>query len=81
MQQLLSLKAGVYKTTKGLQEAEEALAVFYETTKELYRSNKLTPQICELRNLVNVGYLMIKQSQECQENRGGFFNQDFEVKP
>ena len=81
VQQLLSLKAGVYKTTKGLQEAEEALAAFYETTKELYRSNKLTPQICELRNLVNVGYLMIKQSQECYENRGGFFNQDFEVKP
>lgn len=81
IQQLLSSKAAIFKTNKGLEEAEKAMAVYYDKAKALYNTNKLTPQICELRNLVNVGYLMIKQSQACTQNKGGFYNQDFEVKP
>ena len=79
VQQLLSSKAGIFKTNKGLEDAEKAMAVYYAKAKALYNTNKLTPQICELRNLVNVGYLIIKQSQACTQNRGGFYNQDFEV--
>jgi L-aspartate oxidase len=79
VQQLLSSKAAIFKTSKGLEQAEKAMAVYYAKAKELYNTNQLTPQICELRNLVNVGHLMIKQSQACTQNRGGFYNQDYEV--
>ena len=38
--------------------------------------NKLTLEVCELRNMVSVAYLMIKQSQELKENIGVFYNHD-----
>lgn len=41
-------KSGVYKTTKGLQEAEEAMAVYYDKAKALYNTNKLTPKSVSL---------------------------------
>ena len=50
--------------------------IFMET-QEIYRKNKLTLGICELRNMVSVAYLMIKQSQDLKENKGVFYNQDY----
>jgi L-aspartate oxidase len=46
--------------------------------KKIYDGTKLNPQILELRNLVNVGYLIIKQAQECKVNKGVFYNRDNE---
>jgi L-aspartate oxidase len=39
--------------------------------------NKLTLEVCELRNMVSVAYLMIKQSQDLKYNTGVFYNQDY----
>ncbi len=45
-------------------------------TQKLYESTVLSPQLCELRNLVNIAYLVITQSQKRKENRGGYYNID-----
>ena len=50
--------------------------IFIET-QDIYQQNKLTLGICELRNMVSVAYLMIKQSQEYKQNKGVFYNQDY----
>ena len=50
--------------------------IFLET-QDIYRQNKLTLGICELRNMVSVAYLMIKQSQDLKQNKGVFYNQDY----
>jgi L-aspartate oxidase len=77
VQEVMSKNVGVFKSTDGLLQAEQELEGYYLKAKALYNSKKLTPQVLELRNMVNVGYLIIKQSQEAKENRGGFYNKDY----
>jgi L-aspartate oxidase len=78
LQELMSQQVGIFKSNQSLQKAERDLEKVYLATKDIYENKKLTHQICELRNLVNVAYLIIKQSQNCHQNRGGFYNIDYE---
>lgn len=73
----MSSKVGVFKTNKGLIEAEQKLDYYYQSTKKYYQQNKMTPQLLELRNLVNVSYLIIKQAQQAEENKGVYYNEDY----
>ena len=77
LQQIMSEKAGIFKTNKGLKEASTELNFLYTETLELYQKNKLTPQLCELRNMVSVAYLLINQATEIKENKGVFYNNDY----
>ena len=61
----------------GLLIAEKKLKKLYGKSLKLYNEKKLTPQLCELRNMVSVSYLLIKQSLEIKSNSGVFFNQDY----
>jgi L-aspartate oxidase len=77
LQKLMTSKVGIFKTSQGLIEAELELKQIFLETQEIYRQNKLTLGICELRNMVSVAYLMIKQSQDLKYNIGVFYNQDY----
>jgi len=77
LQNLMTTKVGIFKTSMGLLEAEATLKNIFLETQEIYRQNKLTLGVCELRNMVSVAYLMIKQSQGLKENIGVFYNQDY----
>ena len=77
LQYLMTTKVGIFKTSTGLIEAELELKNIFHETQEIYQQNKLTLDICELRNMVSVAYLMIKQSQELKYNTGVFYNQDY----
>jgi len=52
----------------------------FEETEALYRSTKVSPQLCELRNLITVGYLIVKSAQFRHESRGLHFNTDYPEK-
>ena len=73
----MTTKVGIFKTSMGLIEAELELKNIFLETQAIYQKNKLTLGICELRNMVSVAYLMIKQSQELKYNTGVFYNQDY----
>lgn len=77
LQQVMSKKVGIFKTNKGLQKAAEEMSELYEETLELYQKNKLTPKLCELRNMVSVAYLLINQAQQIKKNKGVFYNNDY----
>ena len=77
LQNLMTTKVGIFKTSSGLTEAEMELKKIFMETQDIYRQNKLTLGICELRNMVSVAYLMIKQSQDLKQNKGVFYNQDY----
>lgn len=76
LQGIMTSKVGIFKTSDGLVKAESELKEIFLKTKEIYNENKLTLEVCELRNMVSVAYLMIKQSQELKENIGVFYNHD-----
>jgi L-aspartate oxidase len=73
----MSKKVGIFKTNMGLHEASEEMKNLYQETLELYQQNKLTPKLCELRNMVSVAYLLINQAQQIKENKGVFYNNDY----
>ena len=77
LQEVMSSKVGIFKTSKGFLEAEIGLKKIFLETQEIYKQNKLTLGVCELRNMVSVAYLMIKQSQELNANVGVFYNHDY----
>ena len=76
LQKLMAKKVGIFKTSEGLIQAENELKKIFLETRDIYMQNKLTLEVCELRNMDSVAYLMIKQSQELKENIGVFYNHD-----
>ena len=77
LQKIMSSKVGIFKTVDSLLNAEIELRSLYFEMLELYNKKKLTPQLCELRNLVSISYLMIKQSIEIKHNSGVYYNHDY----
>tara|TARA_E500000178_G_C17031533_1_gene760870 strand:- start:856 stop:2412 length:1557 start_codon:yes stop_codon:yes gene_type:complete len=77
LQQIMTKYVGIFKTTRGLKIAEKRIDQLYRIIKNNYNSNKLTNGLCELRNMINIAYLITKQSQERTQNQGVFYNHDY----
>ena len=77
VQQVMSNYVGIVRTNLRLQRALTRLEIIYKETEDLFKSSKITVSICELRNLINVAYLVIKQAIERKESIGLHFNSDF----
>lgn len=80
LQLLMSDYVGIVRTDVRLGRAMRRLDLLFEETEELYRTTKLSRQLCELRNLITVGYLIVKGAQFRKESRGLHFNTDHPVK-
>lgn len=78
LQNLMSDLVGIVRSNARLQLALEKEEEIHRAVKELYKISVLSPQLSELRNLVSVAYLIITQSIEQKENRGAFYNKDFD---
>lgn len=76
LQNIMTSNVAIFKTSQGLVKAERGLKQIFLKTNDIYNQKKLTLEVCELRNMVSVAYLMIKQSQELKENIGVFYNHD-----
>ena len=76
LQQVMSDYVGIVRTDVRLQRAMKRLDLLFEETEELYRSTRVSPQLCELRNLITVGYLIVKAAEFRKESRGLHFNTD-----
>jgi L-aspartate oxidase len=70
MQQIFSNYVGIVRSDLRLQRALTRLEIIYRETEELYKKSTLSQPLCELRNLINVGYLIIKMAQQRKESRG-----------
>ncbi len=76
VQSIMSDYVAIVRSTNRLNRALNRLKVLYEETEELYHSTKLSPQLCELRNLISIAYIIAKQSLDQKENKGTFFSLD-----
>lgn len=73
---IMSDYVSIVRSNERLERALNRLKLIYDETERLYKTTTLSPQLCELRNLVNIAYLIVKQSMEQKENRGTFYNVD-----
>ena len=78
--QIMSDYVGIVRSDKRLERAMKRLDLLFTETEELYRSSKVSPQLSELRNLITVGYLIVKGAQFRKESRGLHFNTDHQNK-
>ncbi len=77
MQQIMSNYVGIVRSNLRLERALHRLEIIYRETEELYKKSILTQNLCELRNLINVGYLIIKNAQKMHESRGLHYSIDY----
>ena len=77
MQQIMSNYVGIVRSNLRLERALVRLEIIYRETEDLYKKSLLTKRLCELRNLVNVSYLIIKNAQNMHESRGLHYSIDY----
>ncbi len=77
MQQIMSNYVGIVRSNLRLERAMDRLQIIYEETEHLYRRSTLSKRLCELRNMITIGYLIIKQAQQLKESIGLHFSLDY----
>jgi L-aspartate oxidase len=77
VQQVMSDYVGIVRNDVRLQRAMRRLDLLWEETEQLYQNTSLSPQLLELRNMITVGYLIVKGASLRKESRGLHFNTDY----
>jgi L-aspartate oxidase len=74
---LMSDYVGIVRNNERLHRAMKRLDLLFEETEELYKKTIVSPQLCELRNMITTAYVIVKSAQFRQESRGLHFNTDY----
>jgi L-aspartate oxidase len=80
LKQIMSDYVGIVRTDVRLQRALRRMDILHEETEDLYEKTMVSPQLCELRNLITAGYLIVKGAAFRKESRGLHFNTDYPFK-
>ncbi|WP_372752903.1 L-aspartate oxidase [Mariniflexile sp.] len=76
MQALMRDYVGIVRSNKRLKRAIKHLDLIHAEIEELYKESKISTSLCELRNMINVSHLIVQQSLDRKENKGGYYNID-----
>jgi L-aspartate oxidase len=77
LQSMMSHYVGIVRSNLRLKRALDRLEIIYRETESLYDRSRISVEICELRNLINVGYLVIKMAQKRKESIGLHYSIDY----
>lgn len=77
MQKMMSDYVGIVRSDFRLDRAMRRLGLLYEETEDFYKKTKLSVKLCELRNLIQVSYIVIKSAMLRKESRGLHYTTDY----
>lgn len=77
LKDIMSYYVGIVRSNVRLKRAMDRLHLLYSETEELYHSTTLSPQLCELRNLITNGYLVARSAEMRKESRGLHYTTDY----
>ena len=77
--EIMSNYVGIVRSDLRLKRAWDRLDLLYEETEALFKGVKANRDICELRNMINVGYLITRQAIDRKESRGLHYTIDYPV--
>ncbi|MCC6816160.1 MAG: L-aspartate oxidase [Saprospiraceae bacterium] len=80
LKDIMSYYVGIVRSNVRLKRAMDRLHLLYTETESLYHTTTLSPQLCELRNLITNGYLVTRSAEMRRESRGLHFTTDFPAK-
>lgn len=77
LQSIMSNYVGIVRSDLRLKRALDRLEIIYRETEDLYNKSIISVPICELRNLINIAYLVIKMALQRKESRGLHYSIDY----
>ena len=75
--QIMEAYVGIVRSNTRLIRAWNRLDILYEETERLFKRCKASRELCELRNMINIGYLITRQAMERKESRGLHYTIDY----
>jgi len=76
LKEIMSSYVGIVRTDVRLKRAMDRLHLLYKETELLYTTTIISPQLCELRNLITIAYLITRAAEMRKESRGLHYNTD-----
>ncbi len=77
MQKLMNDYVGIVRSDFRLDRAMRRLGLLYEETEAFYKRTKLSVKLCELRNLIQVSFIVVKSAMMRKESRGLHYTTDY----
>ena len=68
---------GIVRSDLRLKRAFDRLKILHNETEDLYERSTISTDLCELRNMIKVGYVVIKQAMHRKESVGLHYNIDY----
>ena len=79
--EIMSTYVGIVRSNLRLDRTWNRLDILYEETERLFKTSKVSRRICELRNIINVAYLITRQAKDRKESRGLHYTIDYPPQP
>ena len=80
LQFIMTNYVGIVSSDLRLKRALDRLEIIYRETEEIYAKSILTQKICELRNLINIAYIIIKMAMNRKESKGLHYSLNYPEK-
>lgn len=76
-QKVMSDYVGIVRSDFRLERAMRRLGLLYEETESFYKKTKLSVKLCELRNVIQNAYIVVKAARMRKESRGLHYTTDY----
>ncbi len=80
LKDIMSYYVGIVRSNVRLKRAMDRLYLLYQETEDLYHKTSISPQLCELRNLITIAYLITRSASMRRESRGLHYTTDYPEK-
>lgn len=76
LKEIMSSYVGIVRSNIRLKRALDRLHILYLETEQLYMKSVISPQLCELRNLITIAYVVTRSAAMRKESRGLHYTTD-----
>ncbi len=80
IQNIMSNYVGIVRSNLRLERAMRRIDLVFQETEKFYQKTKISPELCELRNIITIAYLIVKSAGIRKESRGLHYTTDYPEK-